>query len=363
LKDACSNPQTPSKNRKKIEKKEMALSKFRAGRIYQMVQDGASRREAARRLKTSKKTVDKVMSQTHLYDGSAPKVTKRRLSAKVAERRKAVCRLAKLNRFKKVKGAWIACERLFPTAKALAEVMVKRGFADTSAGIVCRDLRASGWALRARPRVVANTPQLNALRLAFAKRYRKADHKTWRFSDEVWVNDNDHSHAREWVDLSAKGATRPTPRVFQKRPKIKLMVWGAIGWNFKSTLIFIRQNITAETYISDILTPALPEITEGLFMQDNARPHVANLTKKWLEENGVRRLEDWPAHSPHLNPIEHLWAKVHKEVFKRRPETPEELERVVQAVWDSITFETINKYIVGFTNALQKCIERDGEPW
>ncbi|GFX72244.1 transposable element Tcb1 transposase [Trichonephila clavipes] len=45
---------------------------------------------------------------------------------------------------------------------------------------------------------------------------------------------------------------------------------------------------------------------EFLFMDDNARPHSANIVDECLQSEDITRM-DWPAYSPDLNPIEHEW--------------------------------------------------------
>ncbi|GFX80838.1 transposable element Tcb1 transposase [Trichonephila clavipes] len=44
---------------------------------------------------------------------------------------------------------------------------------------------------------------------------------------------------------------------------------------------------------------------EFLFMDDNARPHRANIVDECLQSEDITRI-DWPAYSPDLNPIEHV---------------------------------------------------------
>ncbi|GFW48074.1 transposable element Tcb1 transposase [Trichonephila clavipes] len=44
---------------------------------------------------------------------------------------------------------------------------------------------------------------------------------------------------------------------------------------------------------------------EFLFMDDNARPHRANIVDECLQSKDITRM-DWPAYSPDLNPIEHV---------------------------------------------------------
>ncbi|GFU28645.1 transposable element Tcb1 transposase [Trichonephila clavipes] len=43
---------------------------------------------------------------------------------------------------------------------------------------------------------------------------------------------------------------------------------------------------------------------EFLFLNDNTRPHRANIVDECLQSEDITRL-DWPAYSPDLNPTEH----------------------------------------------------------
>ena len=42
---------------------------------------------------------------------------------------------------------------------------------------------------------------------------------------------------------------------------------------------------------------------------DNTRPHRANIVQRFLNDEGIERMVPWPACSPDISPIEHLWVK------------------------------------------------------
>ncbi|GFW78813.1 transposable element Tcb2 transposase [Trichonephila clavipes] len=81
-------------------------------------------------------------------------------------------------------------------------------------------------------------------------------------------------------------------------------------------------------------------------MDDNCRPHRANLVEDFLFEEGIVRME-WPVCSPNMNPIEHVWDALGRRVAGRQPppQTFQELERALLEEWDRIPQLVINSHI------------------
>ncbi|GFX26877.1 transposable element Tcb2 transposase [Trichonephila clavipes] len=81
-------------------------------------------------------------------------------------------------------------------------------------------------------------------------------------------------------------------------------------------------------------------------MEDNCRPHHANLVEDFLFEEGIVRIE-WPACSQDMNPIEHVWDALGKRVAGRQPSphTFQELESALLEEWDRIPQLVINSLI------------------
>ncbi|GFW23157.1 transposable element Tcb2 transposase [Trichonephila clavipes] len=74
-----------------------------------------------------------------------------------------------------------------------------------------------------------------------------------------------------------------------------------------------------------------------ILMDDKCRPHHANLVEDFIFEEGIVRME-WPACSPNMNLIEHVWDALGRQVAGRQPppQTLQELERALLEEWDRI---------------------------
>ncbi|GFS76135.1 transposable element Tcb2 transposase [Trichonephila clavipes] len=91
-------------------------------------------------------------------------------------------------------------------------------------------------------------------------------------------------------------------------PTAGVMVWGAIAYNTRSPLVLICGTMIAQQYVHEILQPhVLPlmqRLLGAIFQQDNARLHTARMSQDCLH---TATTLTWPARSPHLSPIEHIW--------------------------------------------------------
>lgn len=143
-----------------------------------------------------------------------------------------------------------------------------------------------------------------------------------------------------------------------------VMVWAGICQGHKTPLIFIDGNLTAVRYRDNVLAPVVVPFVRRhnvVFQQDNARPHVARVCNDFLTANNVDVLP-WPAYSPDLSPIEHLWDILDRKVRARDPppHTLQGLRQALEQEWNNIPIATVNRLINSMHRRVRAAIAARG---
>ena len=118
------------------------------------------------------------------------------------------------------------------------------------------------------------------------------------------------------------------------------MIWGCMLWEGIGYATRIEGKMDAELYTSileDELQSTMEhygkQVEEVIFQQDNDPKHTSKMARKWFEDHGYEVLK-WPAQSPDVNPIEHLW-----NYLKQRLQEYEEAPKGVLELWDRVQVE------------------------
>ncbi len=101
----------------------------------------------------------------------------------------------------------------------------------------------------------------------------------------------------------------------------------------------------------------MPFIHNHYFMlqHDNARPHVARICTQFLEAEKIPVLA-WPAYSPDMSLIEHVWDALDQYIRQHCPvhANIQQLPTAIEEVWTNIPQVTINNLI---NYMRRKCVE------
>ena len=146
-----------------------------------------------------------------------------------------------------------------------------------------------------------------------------------------------------------------------------VMVWGGIRHNGKTDLVILGGNLTAQRYRDEVLAPVVVPYVNAqngnvVFQHDNARPHVARLTQQYLRANQINVMNPWPAKSPDLSPIEHVWDELDRRV-RRRPVQPQTLRQLGNALvqeWRNIPMNIIRRYLRSMSRRCRAVIRAAG---
>lgn len=143
-----------------------------------------------------------------------------------------------------------------------------------------------------------------------------------------------------------------------------VMVWAGISNRAKTDMVTVNGNLNAVRYCNEIIRPViLPFLRQGhasVFQQDNARPHVARHTLNFLQANNVNVL-DWPARSPDISPIEHLWDHLGRKVRERNDvNNARDLARALHEEWTRIPIAVVRRLISSMRRRCGAVVDANG---
>jgi len=146
-------------------------------------------------------------------------------------------------------------------------------------------------------------------------------------------------------------------------------VWGGVMRNGKTDLVvLIGQTMNAVRYrdlcINEIVVPFSENFGDDfILVDDNARPHRAEIVNDVLREHGIHRM-NWPARSPDMNVIEHVWSRMKLKLNQIEHEfmNLDELAIAVREEWESIPQEFIGNLVDSMPRRTAELLRVRGGP-
>ncbi|GFT07628.1 transposable element Tcb2 transposase [Trichonephila clavipes] len=142
-----------------------------------------------------------------------------------------------------------------------------------------------------------------------------------------------------------------------------VLVWGGIKLGSRTDLhIFDAGSVNGTRYCNEIFLPYV-RLFRGamglqfLFMDDNAPCHRTVAAEQLLESEDIERM-DWPARSPDLNPIEHVWYFLGRRLAARTlpPVTIRKLRLALQDEWAAMPQQLIGTLILSTGRRCETCL-------
>lgn len=259
------------------------------------------------------------------------------------------------------------------TARQLASDLTASTGTVVSRQTVYRRLRQRGLYCR-RPAVCVPLTRIQRRdRLEWSHQHANWTIEQWAnvlFTDESKFSvDNDSRRIRIWRE----SGTRFQDSNIVERDHFggaSIMVWAGILLTTRTALHEIvrvhRQGLTAIRYRDEVLAPHV-RLFRGavgpdfVLMDDNARPHRAHVVDDFLETEDIARMV-WPARSPDLNPIEHVWDALGRRVASREhpPTTHQALRVALQEEWALLPQHEIDDIIRSMPRRCEACIAARG---
>ncbi|GFX13827.1 transposable element Tc3 transposase [Trichonephila clavipes] len=130
---------------------------------------------------------------------------------------------------------------------------------------------------------------------------------------------------------------------------------------------FDTGSVTAQRCRNELLEPYVCLFRgavgpDFIFIDDNAPCHRAVLIDDFLETENIQWMA-WPVNSPDLNPIEHVWDMLGRQIaaISHPPSSVTELKRALQEAWNRLSPQLIHHLIASMVNNCAACLAVRGD--
>ena len=210
-------------------------------------------------------------------------------------------------------------------------------------------------------------------RLTYAKYWKNEyeKHGSKAFYHILWTDETKIN--QRCPDVIQKVLRRPNEEYHPKciLPTVKydggsVKLWGSMSAKGVRTLHVISGIMDSDVYI-DILKQnvkasrtKLGLTRKFLFQQDGDPKHTSKKTINYIEKNIKKYIKNWPAQSPDLNPIKHIWWILQKAVEARKPKSLKECEQFCHEEWEKIDPSVCANLIETYHHRLDAVIKANG---
>ncbi|KAK3535325.1 hypothetical protein QTP70_007940 [Hemibagrus guttatus] len=144
-----------------------------------------------------------------------------------------------------------------------------------------------------------------------------------------------------------------------------VLLWSVFCWETLGPAIHVDVTLTRSTYLSiaaDHVHPFMETLFPdgcGLFQQDNAPCHKAEMVQEWFDDHNNQFEVLTPPNSPDLNPIQNLWDVLDKQVpsMEAPPHNLLDLKDLLLTSWCQIPQHTFKEQSdnISYVRIMQPC--------
>ena len=113
--------------------------------------------------------------------------------------------------------------------------------------------------------------------------------------------------------------------------------------------------------INRFLPPSTFPARRGVRFFNRMEPcHTSGSTMKFLRGKKIKVRQGWPAQSPDMNIIEHIWGRMKEEAWRTKPKNLEELLDARKMAFHAIHDDFINKLYDSLPNRMATILQAKG---